>query len=117
MQGSADIPGQQPDARQPFTVSLSSATSVGLSPRWVQYSGVSAAACALALVLVDLATMATHGDQLDPYLDELQQLGFLMIDDGDRFSSSLHPPAGYTGPRNLTEANARFAAKRAETGE
>ena len=137
MQGSADFPGHQPDARQPFTIGLGAATSIGLAPRWVQYSGVSVTACAVALVLVDFATMAVHGDQavtmdrerlafhvgldhaaqLDPYLDELQQLGFLVIHEDGDFAISLHPPAGYTGPRNLTEADIRFAAEQREAGE
>ena len=131
---SEDIPWQELDARQPFVISLISAPSIGLSPRWVQYSGASAAACAVALVLVDLATITTHGDQapwldherlvylagldgvdlLARCLDELRQLGFLTIDSCGRFSISLHPPAGYAGPRNLAEADARFVASRTE---
>jgi hypothetical protein len=87
---------------QSFNTGLTAATSVGLSPRWVQYSGVSPAACKLAEVLTDLNTMASRVDQphqldreflayiagfgradkLPPYLRELQDIGFLTVLDG-----------------------------------
>src|SRR5690606_16102375 len=51
------------DEKRPFTIGLTAASSVGLSPRWVQYSGVSATACKAAEALTDLATMSTRGDQ------------------------------------------------------
>ncbi|GAA0645794.1 hypothetical protein GCM10010174_81030 [Kutzneria viridogrisea] len=141
------------DARGPFTIGLTSATNVGLSPRWVQYSGVSPHARAAAEVLADMATMHTSGDQaptldrervayhvgigradkLAPVLDELVAIGFLTIYSGgvdpitgkrrqrrdsqgrpipDRFSITLHPPVGYVGPSNLTEADIEFACDR-----
>ncbi len=56
------------DNRQPFTISLTTATSVGLSPRWVQYSGVTTTARAIAETLADLVTMKTRGSQT-PTLD------------------------------------------------
>jgi hypothetical protein len=90
------------DGRGPFTAGLAAATSVGLSPRWVQYSGISAAACKVGEALADLATMNTRGgqrptldreflayvaglsraDKLTPYLRELQNIGFLTVFDG-----------------------------------
>ena len=124
----------------PIKVGLTQATSVGLSPRWVHYSGVSERACALAEVLTDIATMNTHGDnaieldrELLAYLigahanrtsrplTELTDAGFLEIYTGqatpegkrpDTFLINLEAPAEYTGPRNLTEVYAQFIADR-----
>lgn len=97
------------DGREAFTVGLATATTIGLSPRWVQYSGVSLAARAAAEILTDMATMHTHGDQaptLDrerlayhvgigradkvaPVLDELVAIGFLTI-----YSGGVDPTTG-----------------------
>jgi len=124
----------------PIAVGLTHATSVGLSPRWVHYSGVSERACALAEVLTDIATMSTYGDnaidldrELLAYLigahanrtsrplTELTEVGFLEIYTGqatadgratDTFLINLEAPADYTGPRNLTEVYAQFIADR-----
>ncbi|WP_224389023.1 hypothetical protein [Pseudonocardia sp. ICBG1293] len=88
--------------REPFTVGVASATSIGLSPRWVHYSGVSPAARVAAEVLADMATMRPAGDQapvldrerlayhvgvgradkLAPILAELIEIGFLTVYDG-----------------------------------
>ncbi|GAA1983180.1 hypothetical protein [Amycolatopsis minnesotensis] len=97
------------ESRQPFDTGFTSATHIGLSPRWVQYSGVSVTARAVAEVLTDVTTMNTHGDQalrldreflayavdigradkLAPFLAELEAIGFLTI-----FSGGLDPATG-----------------------
>src|SRR5215470_3911315 len=99
----------QPDRRGPFTIGVVAATNVGLSPRWVHYSGVSLAARAAAEVLADMATMRAHGDQaptldrerlayfvgvgradkLAPVLAELQAIGFLTI-----YGAGVDPATG-----------------------
>ena len=97
------ITDHQPERRGPFTIGVAAATTVGLSPRWVHYSGVSLAARAAAEVLADMATMRPHGDhapvldrerlayfvgigradKLAPVLAELDAIGFLTIYSGD----------------------------------
>jgi hypothetical protein len=87
------------DARGAFGISPSKAVSLGLSPRWVQYSGVSVTAHALADILTDFTISVTTGDEtieLDmdllaylanlgrgdkvmPFLLELEAIGFLTI--------------------------------------
>jgi hypothetical protein len=71
-----------------FTVALASATNIGLSPRWVQYSGISLAARAAAEVLVDIATMHTHGDQA-PQLDRERLAYFVGVGRADKLASVI----------------------------
>src|SRR5690606_33749279 len=75
----------------------------------------------------------SRADKLPPFLEELQEIGFLSIFDGgpdpttgrrrqrrdksgrpvfDHFAITLEPPDGYVGPRNLTEVHAQFVADR-----
>ena len=158
MQGSADhahmpspvVDVGEGDGPGPFTLNLTRATSLGLSPRWVQYSGVTATARAIAEALTDLVTMGhvdqaptldreylayaaglSRADQTRPFLQELQDIGFLVIapprvnprtgkqsrgSNGrplpDRFAINLEPPAEYAGPRNLTEFHTHFLGDR-----
>ncbi|TLW89242.1 hypothetical protein FFT09_22715 [Saccharomonospora piscinae] len=136
-----------------FITQAAQAPSVGLSPRWVQYSGVSPVARTIAELLTDdlltaqgdnaggvldreyLAYEAGLGraDKVGAPLNELVGIGFLTIFDGGvdpetgrrrprrdasgnplpaRYVINLEPPAGYLGPRNRTEARARYIVDR-----
>ncbi|WP_224392916.1 hypothetical protein [Pseudonocardia sp. ICBG1293] len=103
--------------RELFTAGVAAATSVGLSPRWVHYSGVSATARLVAEVLVDMATMRPAGDQapvldrerlayhvgvgradkLAPAVAELVGIGFLTI-----YSGGVDPVTGRRRQRRDT---------------
>ncbi|RJQ74180.1 hypothetical protein D5S17_23200 [Pseudonocardiaceae bacterium YIM PH 21723] len=110
MRGSTDVAQQRHEAqavdpdglKDKFNASFSTALSIGLSPRWVHYSGVSATAAQLAEILADYAPMNAPGDQrvrldreqlayhcgisradkLTPFLAELESIGFLTIYSG-----------------------------------
>ena len=89
-------------SNEQFITQAATAPSVGLSPRWVQYSGISTEARAIAELLADnvlyvqgdhaggeldreyLAYHADLGraDKVKKHLDELIEIGFLTIFDG-----------------------------------
>lgn len=90
------------EASERFVTQVTTAPSVGLSPRWVQYSGISTEARAIAELLADhvlyvhgdhaggeldreyLAYFAelSRADKVKKHLDELIEIGFLTIFDG-----------------------------------
>jgi hypothetical protein len=145
----SSTPELSTDSRHPVTVGINAATNVGMSPRWVLYSGVSPTAVAVADILSDLvmnlrerpvlnrefiayAAGLSRADKLAPFLAELERVGFLTIDSPinpttgkrrqardrrgrplpDRFAIDLHPPAGYAGPKTLTDIYEQFAKDR-----
>ncbi|RAS57822.1 hypothetical protein C8D87_1215 [Lentzea atacamensis] len=88
------------EERESFWTNQKRPISVGISPRWVHYSGVSATARAIAEILADLTLNGTRGnvpldldliaylvelgrgDKVMPFLNELEAIGFLTIYDG-----------------------------------
>ncbi|TKG61493.1 hypothetical protein [Prauserella endophytica] len=149
-----DYPTEQDNGTAPITGAFLEAPSSISVPLWVKASGVSHAATHLADALL-AGAMTVHGDHaptlnreflawwlgvkrydkgLQKPLDELAQIGFLVIFDGgvdpktgrrrkrrdpltgqqipDTYAVRMDSPPGYVGPRNLAEAAAWFADDR-----